>query len=260
VTLGQYITDQVDGNVATITINNPPRNIITLPLLNELEKTIDLLSENILVKAVVLTGGGSVFIAGADVRAILEIPNAMEGENLSKRGHAIFNKIDWMRKPVIAAINGFCLGGGLELALACHIRIAGDRSRLALPEIGLGIMPGFGGTQRLPRLVGMAKAMELILTGDMISADEAKAIGLVNRVVPETEVIKEAQGLAKKIASKGRMAISAAMKAISEESMLKLSVGLSLEAEIFGTLCETADKKEGLSAFLEKRQPKFLDC
>jgi len=257
--LGQYITDQIDGNVATITINNPPRNIITLPLMDELDQTIDALSENSTVKAVVLTGNGSVFIAGADVHEILAISNALEGEKLSKRGHVLFNKIEWMRKPVIVAINGFCLGGGLELALACHIRIAGDRSRLGLPEIGLGIMPGFGGTQRLPRLIGMAKAMELILTGDMISAEEAKAIGLVNRVVPETEVLKEAQGLAKKIAAKGKMAISAAMRAISEESIHHLSAGLSLEAEIFGTLCETADMKEGLSAFVEKRQPKFVD-
>jgi len=257
--MGQYITDQIDGNVATITINNPPRNIITLPLMDELDKTIDALSENPVVKAVILTGNGSVFIAGADIHEILAIPNAAEGEKLSKRGHALFNKIEWMRIPVIVAINGFCLGGGLELALACHIRIAGDRSRLGLPEIGLGIMPGFGGTQRLPRLVGMAKAMELILTGDMISAEEAKAIGLVNRVVPETEVLKEAHGLAKKISAKSRMAISAAMRAISEESIMRISAGLSLEAEIFGTLCETADMKEGLSAFVEKRQPKFVD-
>jgi len=258
--MGQYITDQIDGNVATISIHNPPRNIITLPLMDELEATIDALSENPAVKAVVLTGNGSVFIAGADVREILAIPNALEGEKLSKRGHALLNKIEWMRKPVIVAINGFCLGGGLELALACHIRIVGDRARLGLPEIGLGIMPGFGGTQRLPRLVGMAKAMELILTGDMISAEEAKAMGLVNRVVPETDVLKEAQGLAKKISAKSRMAISAAMKAISEESLNRLSVGLSLEAEIFGTLCETADMREGLSAFVEKRQPKFVDA
>jgi enoyl-CoA hydratase len=257
--LGQYITDQIDGNVATITINNPPRNIITLPLMNELEKTIDALSENVAVKAVVLTGNGSVFIAGADIHEILAIPNAVEGEKLSKRGHVLFNKIEWMRTPVIAAINGFCLGGGLELALACHIRIAGDRSRMGLPEIGLGIMPGFGGTQRLPQLVGTAKAMELILTGDIISAEEGKAIGLVNRVVPETEVLKEAQGLAKKISTKGRMAISGAMRAISEESIIRISAGLSLEAEIFGTLCETADMKEGLTAFVEKRQPKFVD-
>jgi enoyl-CoA hydratase len=258
--MGQYITEQIDGHVATITINNPPRNIITLPLMDELEGVIDALSENPAAKALVLTGNGSVFIAGADIHEILAIPNAIEGEKLSKRGHLLFNKIEWMRKPVIAAINGFCLGGGMELALACHIRIAGDRSRLGLPEIGLGIMPGFGGTQRLPRCVGTAKAMELILTGDMISAEEAKMIGLVNRVVPEADVLKEALGIAKKISAKGGMAISSAMKAISEESIMRISVGLSLEAEIFGTLCETADMKEGLSAFIEKRQPKFLDC
>jgi enoyl-CoA hydratase/carnithine racemase len=145
------------------------------------------------------------------------------------------------------------------MALSCHIRIVGDRTRLGLPEIGLGIMPGFGGTQRLPRLVGMAKAMEMILTGDLISAEDAKTMGLVNRVVPETEVLKEALGFAKKVAAKGSMAISGAMRAIVEESAHHLSAGLSLEAEIFGTLCETKDMKEGLSAFIEKRQPKFQD-
>ncbi|MEK7747480.1 MAG: enoyl-CoA hydratase-related protein [Nitrospirota bacterium] len=256
--MDQLVTEQIDGNVATITINNPPQNLITTPLIEQLESVIDQLSENVAVKAIVLTGG-SLFIAGADVHEILAIPNAMEGERLSKRGHALLNKMEWLQKPIIAAINRFCLGGGLEVALACHMRIAGDRTRLGLPEVGLGIMPGFGGTQRLPRLIGMAKAMELILTGDLVSAEEAKGMGLVNRVVAETEVLKEAQGLAKKIAAKGRMAVSAAMRAILAESVHHLSSGLSLEAEIFGTLCETADMKEGLSAFVEKRQPKFQD-
>ncbi|MEK7286212.1 MAG: enoyl-CoA hydratase-related protein [Nitrospirota bacterium] len=256
--MDQLIIEQMDGNVATITINNPPQNLITSPLIEQLERTIDRLAEDAAVKAIVLTGG-ALFIAGADVREILAISNAEEGERLAKRGHALLNKMEWMQKPIIAAINRFCLGGGLEVALACHMRIAGDRTRLGLPEVGLGIMPGFGGTQRLPRLVGMGKAMELILTGDLLSAEEAKAIGLVNRVVPEADVLKEAQGLAKKIATKGRPAVSAAMRAILAESVHHLSSGLSLEAEIFGTLCETADMKEGLSAFVEKRQPKFQD-
>ncbi len=257
--MGQLVTGQVDGHVATIIINNPPKNLLTSVVMAELEEVIDALGNDPAIKAMVLTGNGALFVAGADVKEIAALSSAREGEAASKRGHLVLNKLEWMPKPIIAAVNGFCLGGGLELALACHIRIAGDRSRLGLPEIGLGIMPGFGGTQRLPRLVGRAKAMELILTGDMIGAEEARSIGLVNRVVPETEVLKEAQGLAKKIAMKGGVAIASVMKAVLEESADQLSAGLSLEAEIFGTLCETHDMKEGLAAFIEKRQPKFQD-
>lgn len=177
-----------------------------------------------------------------------------------------------MSKPVIAAINGlFCLGGGLELAMACHIRIAGERVRLGQPEIDLGIIPGFGGTQRLPRLVGMGKALELILTGDRMTAQEAKAIGLVDQVVPDAEVLKTARGLARKIASKGQVAVRAALRALLDGQHRSASSsasgglgggweeGLALEAKLFGSLCETADMKEGLRAFMEKRQPKFED-
>jgi len=257
--VGQFVTGQVEGNVATIAISNPPKNLLTSVVLSELEEVVDVFANDPAIKSVVLAGGGSIFIAGADIQEILALSSRGQGEAASKRGHAVLNKIESMQKPVIAAITGFCLGGGLELAMACHIRIAGDRVRMGLPEINLGIMPGFGGTQRLRRLVGMGKAVELILTGDMIGATEAHAIGLVNRVVPEADVLKQAQGLAKKIALKGRIAISSVMKAITEESASDLTSGLSLEAEIFGCLCETHDMKEGLTAFLEKRQPKFQD-
>ena len=257
--MGQFVTGQVEGNVATIVISNPPKNLLTSTVLAELEEVIDAFSGDHAIKSIILTGGGSLFIAGADIKEIMAISGREKGEAISKRGHAILNKIELMPKPVIAAITGFCLGGGLEIALACHMRIAGDRTRIGLPEINLGIMPGFGGTQRLPRLVGIAKAMELILTGDMISAAEAAIIGLINRVVPETDVLKQAQGLAKKIAGKGGVAISSIMKAVTEETANDLTSGLSLEAEIFGCLCETHDMKEGLTAFLEKRQPKFQD-
>jgi len=257
--VGQFVTGQVEGNVATITISNPPKNLLTSVVLSELEEVIDAFSSDSTIKSIVLTGGGSLFIAGADIKEILALQSREQGEATSKRGHAVLNKIESMQKPVIAAITGFCLGGGLEIALSCHIRIAGDRVRLGLPEINLGIMPGFGGTQRLRRLVGMAKAIELILTGDMIGAEEARAMGLVNRVVPEADVLKQAQGLAKKIAGKGGIAIASVMKAVTEEPASDLTSGLSLEAEIFGCLCETHDMKEGLTAFLEKRQPKFQD-
>jgi enoyl-CoA hydratase/carnithine racemase len=175
-------------------------------------------------------------------------------------GQAILNKIERLPKPVIAAINGlFCLGGGMELALACHLRVAGERVRMGQPEIDLGIMPGFGGTQRLPRIVGPSKAAELILTGDKIPGTEAQAIGLVNKVVPDGEVLKQAQGLAKKIASKGGAAVRAIMAAIGAAISTPLDEGLKREAELFGALCETADMKEGITAFLEKRQPKWLN-
>ncbi|HEY5599740.1 MAG TPA: enoyl-CoA hydratase [Candidatus Manganitrophaceae bacterium] len=255
----QFVNYTLDERVATVTISNPPANVLTTPLMSELEKVIDELSSADGVKAVVLTGSGTLFIAGADIKEIASITSSKQGEALAKRGQAVFDKIEQMRKPVIAAITGFCLGGGMELAMACHIRIAGDRARLGQPEINLGIIPGFGGTQRLPRLVGKAKAMELILTGDMINAQEAKALGLINKVVPEGEVLKQAQGLAKKIASKGKRAIEGSLRAIQEGTAQTLSAGLSLEAQLFGQICQTDDMKEGLSAFVEKRQPKFQD-
>lgn len=248
-----------DGAVVTISLNNPPRNVLTIPLIAELEKVIDELVLNHSVKAVVITGTGPVFIAGADIKEIGSITSAEQGEALAREGQVLFDKIEQMHKVVIAAINGFCLGGGMELAMACHIRIAGDRARMGQPEINLGIIPGFGGTQRLPRLVGQAKAIELILTGDMINAEEAKRIGLINKVVPVGDLIKQASGLAKKISLKGLKAIEAALKAIQEGINEPLSIGLRREAQLFGGICETNDMKEGISAFLEKRQPRFQD-
>ncbi len=252
---------QVDGQVATITLNHPPANLLTLALLSQLDAAFTRLRADAVVKAVLITGAGTSFAAGADIRVIAAIASAEEGERLARQGQAVFDRIEQMPIPVIAAITGFCLGGGLELALACHIRVAGDRAKLGLPEIGLGIMPGFGGTQRLKRAVGTARAMEIVLTGEMMTATEAKESGLVNRVVPEGEVLKQAQGLAKKIASKGRVALSHAIQAISHVGCCggSLTDGLALEARLFGALCETADKKEGVTAFLSKRPPKFVD-
>jgi len=253
------VNNTIEGAVATVVLNNPPKNVLTLDLMTQLEKVIDDLSNNNVVKAIILTGTGPLFIAGADIKVIAGIQSAEEGEKLARQGQSLFNKIEQMHKVVIAAINGFCLGGGMELAMACHIRIAGDRARLGQPEINLGIIPGFGGTQRLPRLVGQAMAIELILTGDMINAEEAKRIGLVNKVVPETEVLKQATGLAKKIAAKGGKALAAALRAIEEGMHEPLSIGLGREAQLFGEICATEDKKEGITAFLEKRQPRFQD-
>ena len=183
----------------------------------------------------------------------------MDTQHATEQGQAILSRIEDLEKPVIAAINGACLGGGLELALCCHIRLAAEGSRLGQPEINLGIMPGFGGTQRLPRVVGQSKAMELILTGDSISAQEAKSLGLVSHVLPPEDLLRHAQGLARNIASKSLGALRASLRAIRHGNELSLHEGLALEARLFGGLCETEDKREGVGAFLEKRQPHFVD-
>ena len=247
----------VEDFVATLTINHPPVNALTHDLLQELDETIDALHGDEAVRAMVLTGVGRFFIAGADIRILAGIPSSFEGTEMALRGQAILNKIDHSEKPVIAAINGTCLGGGLELAMCCHIRVAADGARLGQPEINLGIIPGFGGTQRLTRIIGRAKATQLILTGDTISAQEARALGLVSEVFSPDDLLRQAQGLARKIASKGRVAVRAALQAIREGTDLSLTEGLTVEARLFGETCDSEDRKEGTRAFLEKRQPRF---
>jgi len=256
----QFVNDVIEDHIATVTINNPPMNALTGAVMAELESVVEKIAKDPQIKTAVITGAGNMFVAGADIKEIAAIPSGKIGLEIVTKGQAIFNKIEQLPKPVIAAINGlFCLGGGLELAMACHIRIAGERVRLGQPEIDLGIIPGFGGTQRLPRIVGPSKAAELILTGDKITAQEAKEIGLVNKVVPDAEVLKQAQGLAKKVASKGQAAVRAALRAIGASINTPLTDGLKQEAELFGSLCDTADIKEGVAAFLQKRQPKWQD-
>jgi enoyl-CoA hydratase/carnithine racemase len=229
----------------------------------ELEEAIDELMAADDVKAVVITGGGTnAFVAGADIPEIkeqLESADEAGASEFIERGHRTFLKIETASKPIIAAINGFCLGGGLELSMACHMRICSDRARLGQPEINLGIIPGWGGTQRLPRLVGKGKAIEMILTGDMITAQEAYRIGLVNKVVPGGAVLKEAQGLARKIASKSKFPTAATLEAVSSGLQVSIEEGLKIEAEQFLILKEKEDPREGVSAFLEKRQPQFKD-
>ena len=249
----------VENGVATLTLNHPPVNALTPDVLAELDAAFDALAENSDAKAVVLTGTGRFFIAGADIKVLAAIPSSREGKEMALRGQAIFTKIECFEKPVIAAINGVCLGGGLELALCCHMRLVAEGARLGQPEINLGIIPGFGGTQRLSRLVGRSKALELILTGDFISASEAKALGLVSQVLPPEELLRRAQGLARKIASKSQVAVRAALRAVREGAELKLPEALLQEAQLFADLCDSEDKREGVGAFLEKRQPQFKD-
>jgi enoyl-CoA hydratase/carnithine racemase len=199
------------------------------------------------------------FCPGADIKELELIRASHQGTEFSARGQALLNRIERFDKPVIAAINGACLGGGLEVTMACHIRVAAAGISLGLPEIKLGLIPGFGGTQRLQRIVGPSRAIELILTGESITSEEALALGLVNRVVPAEEVLRQARVLAGMIAAKGRLATQAALRAIRTGLDSPMAEGLARESELFGELCESADKKEGVAAFLEKRPPKFED-
>jgi len=214
--MADFIRYTIEDRVATLVIDHPPVNALNHQALTELSTAIDELLANADVKVIVITGGGQLaFVAGADIGEINEIVKAQDSgaaRAMIELGQKVFNKIESSHKPVIAAINGVCLGGGLELAMACHMRIAGDRARLGQPEINLGIVPGWGGTQRLPRIVGPSKATEIILTGDPITAQQAMQLRLVNMVVPGDQVVRQAKGVAAKIAGKSAVAVSAALK------------------------------------------------
>ena len=261
----QYIRTEVADKIAVLTIDHPPVNSFNKQVVTELDQAIDQLLADDEVKAIVITGGGTnAFVAGADIpeiKALLDQPEEgyAAARDFIERGQGLTLKIEKATKPVIAAINGFCLGGGLELAMACHVRICSDRARLGQPEINLGIIPGWGGTQRLARLAGKGKAIEMILTGDMITAQEAYRLGLVNKVVPAGAVLKEARGLARKIVSKSKFPIAATLRAITDGLAVTIEEGMQVEKEQFVGLAPTEDIREGVSAFLEKRQPQFKD-
>jgi enoyl-CoA hydratase len=261
----QNIRTEIADKVAVLTIDHPPVNSFNKQVVTELDEAIEELLADDEVKAIVITGGGTnAFVAGADIPEIKGLLDQPEdgyaaAREFIERGQGLNLKIEKAPKPVIAAINGFCLGGGLELAMACHVRICSDRARLGQPEINLGIIPGWGGTQRLARLAGKGKAIELILTGDMVTAQDAYRLGLVNKVVPAGAVLKEARGLARKIVSKSKFPIAAALRAVSEGLQLTIEEGLQVEADQFVGLADTEDIREGVSAFLEKRQPQFKD-
>jgi enoyl-CoA hydratase/carnithine racemase len=259
----QFIRYTLEERVAILVIDHPPANALNRQTLAELDGALDELLANPEVKAIIITGAGQMaFVAGADIGEINDLvksSNAAGAQAVIEMGQSVFNKIEQAQKPIIAAINGFCLGGGLEMAMACHIRIAGDRARMGQPEINLGIIPGWGGTQRLPRRVGKGKAIEMILSGDQITAQEAKALGLVNLVVPGDAVMRQATGLARKLAAKSAVAMAAALTTITTGLELPLLDGLTKEREQFVMLAGSEDTREGVSAFLEKRQPQFKD-
>jgi enoyl-CoA hydratase/carnithine racemase len=257
---GEHVKAAIEDRIALVTIDHQPVNALNRKTLQELARVVEEIRNDASIKTVILTGAGSLaFVAGADIKEVSQLESMESAKEMASLGQGVFLSIQQPGKPVIAAINGVCLGGGCELALSCHLRISGDRARFGQPEISLGIIPGWGGTQRLPRLIGRAKATEWILTGDIVSAQEALRLGLVNQVVPQDQVMKASKDLARKLASKGAIALSQALRAIDEGLDLPLAQGLAQEASAFSIVANTADSKEGVRAFIEKRQPKFAD-
>jgi enoyl-CoA hydratase len=255
----ETILYELQDHVATLTIQSPPANALSSNLLKALSEKLDDIEKEEKVKAIVLKGEGRFFSAGADIKEFTSLQEASDYESLSTFGQELFDRIEHFSIPVIAAIHGAALGGGLELAMSCHIRIATEKAKLGLPELTLGIIPGFAGTQRLPRLVGSPKAYEMILTGEPISAKEAFQFGLVNQVTSEEEVFDVAYAMATKIASKSKPSINRIMQLVPFGKNDKFAAGVKAEAKAFGEIFGSEDAKEGVQAFIEKRKPNFID-
>lgn len=247
------------NNVAYLTIQSPPANALSSTLLNELAEQLDGIEQDTTIKAVVVQGEGKFFSAGADIKEFTSLQNTSDLESLSSRGQQLFDRIENFSIPVIASIHGAALGGGLELAMACHIRIVSENAKLGLPEVTLGIIPGFAGTQRLPQYVGTSKAYEMILTGEPILGTEAQAFGLANQVVTEEELGSKTSKLAEKIAAKSKLTINSVMCLIPYATTERFSEGVQAEAKAFGKIFGSEDAKEGVQAFIDKRKPSFRD-
>ncbi len=246
-----------EEGVGVITINHPPTNALNAQTLEELGSVFEEMEKDEEIKAVIITGSGErVFASGADINEFkdLDKETALKMVNQGKR---VFNQIETFPKPIIAAINGACLGGGCELAMCCDLRVAVEGARFGQPEIRLGIMPGWGGTQRLPRLVGKTRALELLLSGNMIKADEAKEIGLINKTVPSDKLISQAKLIAHRLVKLAPLAIKEIKRAVNEGLNTGLFEGLKLEGDCFLKVLETEDAKIGISAFLSKKSPRF---
>ena len=243
---------------AIITLNRPDKlNALNNQLFTDLDNVITAIELDTEIRAILLTGEGKAFAAGADIKE-LNACDGSTGKQFSQFGSNVMARLEALRIPVLAAVNGFALGGGCELAMACHIRYASANAKMGQPEVNLGILPGYGGTQRLTRLVGVAKSMELNLTGDMIGAEEAKRIGLVNEVFDETELIEKSIAFIEKVISKSPIALAAIIDAVRASTELSLKEGLEYESQKFGEVCGSQDFKEGTLAFLEKRKANFI--
>ena len=253
----ENIKYEVKESIAYVTVNRPQAlNALNMDVLGELYDVFSTIEKDAEVKAVILTGEGRAFVAGADIAQMYEL-SSIEGREMMTLGHKVMNLIESIEKPVIAAVNGFALGGGCELSMACDIRIASEKAKFGQPEVGLGIIPGFGGTQRLARLVGKGMAKYLIMSAETIPASEAYRIGLVEKVVAPEELLPEAEKLAKTIASKAPVAIGSAKTAINNGYDMDMKSASRFEIETFTAAFSTDDKREGMGAFLEKRAPEF---
>lgn len=246
-----------EGHIGILSINRPNAlNALNSLVLDELKEAIELIDNDKEIHVLILTGEGRAFVAGADIGEMKSM-NPVQARVFAEKGLSVFRRIELMEKPVIAAVNGFALGGGCELSMSCDMRIASDKAKFGQPEVGLGITPGFAGTQRLPRLVGAGRAKELIFTCDIIGADEAYRIGLVNKVVPAEELMSFALEVANKIAEKSQLAVRYAKTAINRGVETDLDTGMSIEKDLFGLCFATEDQKEGMGAFLEKRKAEY---
>jgi enoyl-CoA hydratase len=254
----ENILYEVKDQIARITVNRPSvLNALNRKTVEELGECLDAARQDESVRVLILTGAGEKgFVAGADINELAK-RTALDGPDFARFGQGVLHRLETMGKPSIAAINGFALGGGCELALACTLRIASKNAKLGQPEVKLGILPGYGGTQRLPRLCGKGVAHEMILTGEMITADDALRVGLVNRVVEPAELLPTAEGIARKIIANAPLAVKYAMEAVEHGMEMTQEEGLYLEATLFGLCCASEDMREGTRAFLEKRPAKF---
>jgi enoyl-CoA hydratase len=254
----ENVLTEHDGAVLVVTVNRPKvLNALDARTLDELDQAFADAARRDEVRVVILTGAGEKsFVAGADINE-LSVQTPVGGREHARRGQALFDRIERLGKPVIAAVNGFALGGGCELAMACTMRIAADSARFGQPEINLGLIPGYAGSQRLPRLVGRGRALELLLTGAQITADEAHRIGLVNRVVPATQLMTDARALAQTIAAKAPVAARYILEAVAGGLEMSFADAQDYEATLFGLVSTTDDMREGTKAFLEKRKPEF---
>ena len=253
-----FVTLEQKGPVGIITMNRPDAlNALNEQVLRDLDAVLDQVEEREDILVAIVTGAGRSFVAGADIGQMSTL-TSVEAKKFGAYGNGVFLKLETLTKPTIAAVNGFALGGGCELSMACDIRLASEKAKFGQPEVGLGITPGFGGTQRLARIVGISNAMELILTAKVIKAEEAKAIGLVSEVYPAEELMDKAMELANAICANAQIAVQESKRCIRMGMQTDIATGSAFEAEAFGVCCGTADKDEGMGAFLEKRNEKHF--
>lgn len=253
----EFLSWEIEEGVALATISRPPANALSQGLIQEVYALLDAVEHDESVRVIVLHGGGRFFSAGADIKEFTGVTSGEQFAKLARNGQVVFERLETFSKPVIAAIHGAALGGGLELAMGCHMRFVTETAKLGLPELQLGIIPGFGGTQRLPRYIGVAKAAEMMFTSESISGIEAVQLGLANKAFTDEELLPKTMELAKKIAKKSPVALKAAIQTLQYVKTASFHEGVEAEANAFGTVFVSEDAKEGISAFIEKREPVF---